>query len=91
MKDFYPLNFPFYIKALPSILDPKILNGALKQWNFKPIYKDFFDYMLRTRYITGKFYDSLKQEMDSNKQLKESILTNNLLIGRIPIQYIMNN
>ena len=65
--------------------------GALKQELFKPICKDFFDYLLRTRYITGKFYDSLQKEMGTCQKLKESILTNNLLIGRIPIKYIMNN
>ena len=58
---------------------------------FKPICKDFFGYLLETRYITGKFYDSLQNEMNMCPKLKESILKNNLLIGRIPIKYIMNN
>lgn len=78
-------------KALVSVSDVNFLNGALKQEKFKPICKDFFDYLLRTRYITGKFYDSLQNEMNTCPKLKESILKNNLLIGRIPIKYIMNN
>ena len=47
--------------------------------------------MIEKQYIIGKFFDLLQNEMKTNEKLFNEMQTTNLFLGKIPIQYIMNN
>lgn len=70
--------------------DAKLPSGAPSDINCKQ-YQDLVNSMIEKQYIIGKFFDLLQNEMKTNEKLFNEMQTTNLFLGKIPIQYIMNN
>ena len=65
------------------------IDGADYAVDCKP-FQNLMNSIIDKQYIIWKFFDMLQNEMKTNKKLFDEITTTNLILGRIPIQYIMN-